>query len=103
MQNKAYHISIVGRKMFFNHLGTLLFTATVTGNNTALLDGITEPMSEFSGLISTCPLDITLWHRRFAHLNFGDMQHLVTKELVDGITIKSQCKAHRWCLGLYEI
>jgi len=42
MRNKDYRVSIVGSKMFFNRYGTLLFTATVTHNNTALLDGITE-------------------------------------------------------------
>src|SRR5882724_11933709 len=97
MRNKDYCVSIVGSKMFFNHHGTLLFTATVTHNNTALLDGITEPMTEFASLISTCPLDITLWHQCFSHLNFGDMQHLVTKELVDGITMKSHASPDPIC------
>ena len=41
---KSYHVSIVKNRMYFNQCGTLLFTATVTGNNTAILDGVTEPM-----------------------------------------------------------
>jgi hypothetical protein len=88
MRNKDYHGSIEGNKMFFYRNGGLLFTATVNGNNTALLDGVAEP-TQFAGLISTCALDVTLWHRHVAHLNFGDVQQLISKLLVSGLTIKS--------------
>src|SRR5215510_3977976 len=88
--HKGFNVSIVGPRMFFCHQVSLLFTATASGRNTtALLDGVTEPMTEFAGLISTCPLDLTLWHRRFAHLNFSDVKQLVLRELVTGIDIKS--------------
>jgi len=86
-RNKDYRVSIVGSKMFFNRYGTLLFTATVTQNNTALLDGITEPMTRFAGLISTCPLDIHCG-TEVSHLNFRDML-LGDKRTCCGITMKS--------------
>jgi transposase InsO family protein len=87
-KHKQYTVSIVGSKMSFSHGGSTLFTATVNDNNTALLNGITIPMTECAGLVSTCPLDISLWHRHLGHLNFTDVQHLISKELVSGITIK---------------
>ena len=47
-------------------------------------------MTEFSGMVSTCPLDLTLWHRRFAHLNHGDVRKLINTQLVKGIEVKSK-------------
>jgi hypothetical protein len=43
-RNKDYCVSIEGSKMFFYCNGGVLFTATVNGNNTALLDGVAEPV-----------------------------------------------------------
>jgi hypothetical protein len=96
-KNKGFYVSIKGARMFFSCQGSLLFTATVNDNNTALLDGVTVPMTQFAGLISTCPLDTTLWHRRFAHLNFADVQHLISKSLVSGLTIRSSASPDPIC------
>ena len=54
------------------------------------LDGyviVTE--SAFVSTVSTCPLDLSLWHRRFGHLHIGGVQSLIKKELVTGISLQS--------------
>ena len=76
--------------MRFVRNGTLLFTATVNRHNAAHLTGHIVPMTEFSDMVSTCPLDLTLWHRRFAHLNHGDVRKLINTQLVKGIEVKSK-------------
>jgi hypothetical protein len=96
-KQKSFHVSIIGSKMTFKQFGHLLFTASVNDNNIAYLDGLTQPMTEFAGLISTCPLDITLWHRRFGHLNFSDVHQLISKDLVTGITVKSKASPDPIC------
>src|ERR1700676_2806725 len=39
---------------------------------------------------STCPLDLTLWHRRCSHLNFADLKHMHLHNKVKGMVIKSK-------------
>ncbi|KAF8574571.1 hypothetical protein K439DRAFT_1263562, partial [Ramaria rubella] len=101
-KNKGYHVSIVRDKMHFHCKGSLLFTATVNQHNIALLDGVTEPTAdEFAGLISTCPLDINLWHHRFAHLNLGDVKQKISLcpqcNLTSGLTVKSHASPDPIC------
>lgn len=85
---KDYIVQIVKDCMSFCQNGVLRFTATVNDKNTAYLDGY--PIIEFAGAAnaSTCPLDVTLWHRRFGHLNINDMREIISKELVKGLDIK---------------
>jgi len=75
--------------MKFYRDNKLLFTATVNSSNTAILNGTTFPMTEFAGTasVSTCPLDISLWHHCFGHLNVPDVQCFHSKKLVSGIEI----------------
>ena len=47
-------------------------------------------MSEFVGRVSTCALDTALWHRRFCHLNEGDVRKLISGSIVTGVTVKSK-------------
>ena len=75
--------------MLFKRQNRVLFSASVTPNNAALLNGQVVPLVDFAGLVSTCPLDETLWHRRFCHLNKGDVKKLVTGDLVKGVVVKS--------------
>ena len=63
---------------------------TINFNNAAFLDGQVVPMKHFAGAVSTCPLDWSLWHRRFGHLNHDDVRKLQNKGLVNGIVIKDQ-------------
>lgn len=87
---KSYTVTIRDDFMCFVRNGTLLFIATVNCHNAAHLDGQIVPMTKFSGMVSTCPLDLTLWHRHFAHLNHGDVRKLINAQLVNGIEIKSK-------------
>jgi len=86
---KGFDVHIKQNRMFFRRNKKLLFTATVNNSTTALLNGITLPMTEFAGLASssTCPLDITLWHRRLGHLNIADVKQLLSKDLVTGMDV----------------
>jgi hypothetical protein len=59
-------------------------------HNAAHLDGRVVPMSEFAGIVSTCPLDESLWHRRFCHLNRGDVRKLMQGTLATGIVVNSK-------------
>ncbi|KIJ39973.1 hypothetical protein M422DRAFT_118773, partial [Sphaerobolus stellatus SS14] len=91
-QKKSFVVTIVKDKLYFARDGLNLFTASVSGNNSAILDGVTVPKSEFAGIVSTYPVDLTLWHWRFSHLNHGDVQRLHSKGLVSGMTLDSTAK-----------
>ena len=56
-----------------------------------------QAMTEFAGAVSTCPLDESLWHRRFAHLNVRDVHKLVQGDLVTGVTVKSKASMDPIC------
>ena len=88
-QHKDYTVSIRKNLMSFSRNNSVLFTASVS-NNCARLNGQTIPISEYARLVSTCPLDSSLWHRRFCHLNKGDVHKLLSGALVSGITVKSK-------------
>ena len=49
------------------------------------MDGKAVVSTDFAGFVSTCPVDLTLWHRRFAHLNVGDVKLLISKQMATGI------------------
>ncbi|KAL5531331.1 hypothetical protein ACEPAG_4208 [Sanghuangporus baumii] len=83
--------------MLFHRHGSVLFTANITPNNAAILNGHIVPTIAYAAFTSTCPLDTTLWHRRFAHLNHGDMNRLMTEELVKGIVVKSKSTPDSIC------
>ena len=86
-QHKDYTVSIRKNSMSFSRNNTVLFTASVS-NNCARLNGQIVAISEYARLVSTCPLDSSLWHRRFCHLNKGDVHKLLSGALVSGITVK---------------
>ncbi|THH09759.1 hypothetical protein EW145_g1773 [Phellinidium pouzarii] len=87
---KSYIVTIQHDQIFFKRNGALLFTAAINSNNAASINGQVVPMTQFSGMVSTCPLDLTLWHWRFAHLNHGDVKKLIQEDLVKGIVVKSK-------------
>ena len=84
-RQKEYTVIVQSDSMSFKRAGTVLFTASVTKHNAAVLDGKVIPLTDFAGLVSTCPLDTSLWHRRFCHLNKGDVHKLVHGDLVHGL------------------
>jgi len=86
---KGYTITIEGTGIEFHQNKQLLFTASVTERNVGYLNGRTIiPQSANSA--STCPLDLTLWHRRCSHLNFDDVKRMHNRNLVTGMKMNSQ-------------
>src|SRR5215470_8272539 len=86
---KGFVVHIVKSRMQFFRQNKLLFTATVNSTTTAILNGVTLPMTEYAGLASTstCSMNTSLWHRRFGHLNMADIRKLLSKHLVTGMDI----------------
>ena len=89
-KKRQFHVHIDASHMRFKRHGKLLFTADINNHNAAHLNSSTLPMSDFAGMVSTCPLNESLWHRRFCHLNRGDIKKIVQGDLVTGVVIKSK-------------
>src|SRR5437868_3994261 len=75
----------------------ICFTASITSNNSAYLDGTTEPVTQQANIISTLPLDYTLWHRRLAHHNHADIKRMIKEEMVTGVKLHSTAAPHPIC------
>jgi len=93
---KGYKIDIEKDTLRFVREGELLFTATVNEHNVGYLDGHTH-IPQSANLSSTCPLDLTLWHRRCSHLNFDDLKSMHSKHLVTGMEIRSKTSPDPIC------
>ena len=74
-----------------------MFCATINSNNSAHLDGCTALISESAHLTNTLPLDLTLWHCRFAHHNYADVKKMINKKLVVGLDLNSAVKPDPVC------
>ena len=98
-RNKEYDVRIHRSTLYFFLHRSLLFTATVNDNNAAYLDGKVVPAIEFemAGAVSTLPVDSTLWHRRFGHLNHGDLKEMIRHGLAHGIAIQSDALSDPIC------
>ena len=85
------HIS-KSKMSFFNQNQNLLFTATIDDNDTGYLDGhtVVDDNTEHVGLVSTLPLDLSLWHKRLGHHNYDDIKMMISKNLVDGLVLDSK-------------
>jgi GAG-pre-integrase domain len=88
--HKGFTVNINAREMRFLHNETLLFTAQINENNAAFLDGATDANLESAHLMSSLPLDLSLWHRHLAHHDYNSVKHMITHQLVTGINIKSK-------------
>src|SRR3984957_13607206 len=88
---KRYVINIGSDHLCFYYSNQLHFTASVTPNNVGYLDGqvIVPKQAESARFAITCPLDLTLWHRRCSHINFDDLKHMHSHNLVSGMVICS--------------
>lgn len=97
--HKGYSVLIEKDHLSFRRAGALLFTATVNSNCAAFVDGHTVPPGQManSAHTSTCPLDLALWHRRFAHLNVEDVRKVVREDLVTGLKLTSKAAPDPIC------
>ena len=90
-RSKGFLVSIDLMHMAFRHRpGPVLFMANIGNSNCALLDGETAPLVEFASAATTVPLDLNLWHRRFAHHHLTDVKALLHCNLVIGMAIDSK-------------
>ena len=83
--------------MHFKFKGTTLFQATVTSQNTGILNAVTEPLEHAHAATFTLPMDISLWHQRFCHHSIPNVQKLIKDDLVIGLIITSDSKANPIC------
>ena len=74
-----------------------MFTATINSEGIGYLDGSTVDISENVQLVSTLPLDLTLWHRRLGHLNHDSIKTMLKHNLVTGLTMDSLAKPDPIC------
>ena len=80
------HINLYEIRFLCNN--TLLFTAQINENNAAFLDSATEVNLEAANSVSTLPLNISLWHRCFAHHDHNIVKQMILKDLITGLKIK---------------
>ena len=92
-----FHIHIWQSTIQFDINGPVLFTAHINDNNVGYLNGSTVDIMESASLVSTLPLDLELWHKRFSHLNYGDISKLLKEKLVEGLRLDSDAKPDPIC------
>src|SRR6202012_4504336 len=90
---KGFSVLIEKDTMSFHFNGHLYFTATHRGG-LAHLDGTTLRNPSYStpqalAALSLLPLTLELWHRRFSHINYTDLKHMIASKLVTGLKIDS--------------
>ena len=89
-RHKQFHIHIDAEHLHFKLHNKVLFCASINSNNSALLDGVTEAVSQYAQLAATVPMDLNLWHRRLAHHNYADVKRLLKNDMVTGMIINSK-------------
>ena len=82
---------------FLDRNQNLLFTATVGNDDTGYLDGHTVVDTENVHLVSTLPLDLSLWHKHLGHHNYKDIKKMISKNLVDGLVLESKATPEPIC------
>ena len=99
---KHIEILIKDRLLSFVRNSVCLFTASIRTNYTALLDGTVvlpsiSPTLPVALAASTLPLDLSLWHRRFNHLNHADVKKLISGQMVTGMKLNSNSQPDPIC------
>jgi len=97
-KHRGYNIHIDADYLHFRQSSRVLFTASITSQNAAFLDGITVPAClDSANLSSTLPLDLSLWHRRFGHSNHDYVKQLIATDMVTGMTLSNKSKPDPIC------
>ena len=89
-EQKQFRVHIKKGLMEFRHFGQLLFVASVNSHNTGYLNGEVLPAVEYVKLVTTLPVDLTLWHRRLGHHNYEGIKQLVRDDMVKGLVFDSK-------------
>jgi len=89
-KRKSLNVHISGDHMEFERDGSVLFTATINNDNVGYLNGHTVDINESVQLVSTLPLDLSLWHKRLGHHNYDGIKLMIHDNLVDGLVLDSK-------------
>ena len=89
-EQKQFKVHIRKGLMEFRRFGQLLFVASVNSHNTGYLNGEVLPAVEYVKLVTTLPVDLTLWHRRLGHHNYEGIKQLVRDDMVKGLVFDSK-------------
>ena len=82
-KHKSFSVHITGDHIDFERDKTVLFTASINEDNVGYLNGSTIDLNESVHLVSTLPLNLSLWHKQLGHLNYDGIKSLITGNLVD--------------------
>jgi hypothetical protein len=74
---KGFRLEAEKDLMNFFLEGKLLVQARISDNNAGHLIGSTA--IQHVNFLSTLPVDLSLWHRRFSHLNEDALKHVISK------------------------
>src|SRR6202000_697802 len=87
---QGFSVVIEKYTMSFHLKGHLHFTATQRGG-LAYLDGSTlwDHSPQALAALSLLPQTLELWHRRFSHINYTDLKHMIASKLVTGLKVDS--------------
>ena len=90
-QHSLFVVHINATYMIFSHgTGPPFFITSINSHNAAFLDGTIEPVTEYVHPATTVPLDLALWHCRFAHHHFADIKHLSKHNMVTGMKLNTK-------------
>jgi len=96
-KQKHFSVHISGDCMEFERDKNVLFTASINEDNVGYLNGQTIDITESVHLVSTLPLNLSLWHKRLGHLNYDDIKFMIKDDLVDGLVLDSKAKPDPIC------
>lgn len=98
-KHKGFIVVIDSDRMSFTQDGKTLFTATISPTNAAHLDGqvLLPPPVQAASAACTRPMDRSLWHSRFGHLYSDALERIISKDLVTGLTLKSDASRDPIC------
>src|ERR1700742_2215325 len=102
-QSKHFEIRILGESIHFLLQGKLLFTALISDDNAAYLDGYTPKTESSVPLVVAAQriqvlLDLELWHRRAMHFNPAALKRAMSENLVSGMSLDSLTKLEAVCI-----
>jgi hypothetical protein len=96
-RHKGFCVHIYSDTMKFEQDKTVWFNASINNHNVAYLNGSTIGLNESAHLVSTLPLDLSLWHKRLGHHNYEDIKLMIKDNLVVGLELDSKVKPDPIC------
>ncbi|KIY68249.1 hypothetical protein CYLTODRAFT_443449 [Cylindrobasidium torrendii FP15055 ss-10] len=108
VRKRGFEMHAVGPSLAFVQPSTgARITAAIDSTNTGYLRGHTLngpslrkaalETANYATQISTCDMDINLWHRRCGHINTEQVRKMIQNGLVDGVKLTSASKPDPVC------